>query len=268
MDEATALGLLEDEAIELDSAALQLAGLDHPDVDLDPYLETLGAITDQLAQAGASAHRPSEQADALAFVLGATHGFTGDRASYDDPDNADMIRVLDRRRGLPVSLSILYVAAARRVGWAAEVLNTPGHVLIRVGGDTEEPLLLDPFSDGAIVGADALARLLSGVLGGNAVPSSEHLAPMTNRGVLVRLLLNQATRAEAAGRPRRALTLFERITGFAPDNAHGWWERARLQLVHRDVAGARQSLSAMLEVTRDPAVRAHVGAALDSIAGG
>lgn len=266
MNKVAALGLLEDEAIELDSAALQLAALDHPGVDLDPYLDLLGEITDALGEAGRLAHQPNEQAEALAGVLGERYGFTGDRASYDDPDNADLLRVLDRRRGLPVSLSLLYVAGARRLGWPAEVLNTPGHVLIRVGRETE-PLLLDPFNDGAKVGPAALARLLSGVLGGRVEATSDHLAPMTNRGVLVRLLLNQAIRAERAGDAARALTLFERITAIAPDNAHGWWERARLQLVRRNLAGARSSLSAMLEITREPGIRAHVLAALDALSG-
>ena len=63
-------------------------------------------------------------------------GFAGDADSYDAPLNADLIRVLDRRRGLPVSLSLLYVAAARRIGWTAHALNTPysgGHILDRHG---------------------------------------------------------------------------------------------------------------------------------------
>lgn len=262
----TALGLLEDEVIELDAAALQLAALDHPKVDLQSYYDLLGDATGRLAASGASARRQAEQADALAALFAGELGFTGDRANYDDPANADLIRVIDRRRGLPVSLSILYVAAARRIGWAAEVLNTPGHVLIRVGPETE-PLLLDPFNDGAVVGPETLARLLASALGGRALPASEHLAPMSNRAVLVRLLLNQATRAEAAGKPGRALALFERITAVAPGDGHGWWERARLQLVAEDVAGARGSLSAMLEVTREPALRAHVLAALDALSG-
>lgn len=267
MEAITPLGLLEDDAIELDVAALQLAQLDHPEADLGAYVETLTDIANALSEASREAETPSERADALAAVLGGGFGFTGDRKTYDDPANADLMQVIDRRRGLPVSLGLLYVAAARRLGWPAEVLNTPGHVLIRVGGETD-PLLLDPFNDGAVVGADALQRLLSGVLGGRVSPTVEHLAPMTNRGVLVRLLLNQATRAEKAGDPVRALTLFERITVIAPGNAHGWWEHARLQLTGQDVAGARSSLSAMLEVTRDAAVRAHVLAALDALSGG
>lgn len=267
MDDIVALGLMEDEAIALDIAALQLAALDHPGVAIEPYMEVLSDITERLVAAGGAAQRPAEQAEALARVLAGEFGLTGDRESYDDPDNADLIRVMDRRRGLPVSLSILYVAAARRLGWPAEVLNTPGHVLIRIGAETDQ-VLADPFNDGAIVGPGQLAALLASVLGASAARADEHLAPMTNRATLVRLLLNQATRAEAGGNPQRALTLFERMTAVAPSNAHAWWERARLQFVHGDPAGARASLSAMLEVTRDADLREHIFATLDALAGG
>jgi thioredoxin-like negative regulator of GroEL len=89
---------------------------------------------------------------------------------------------------------------------------------------------------------------------------------MANRAVLVRLLLNQASRAERAGDSRRALILYARMTNVAPDNADGWWELARLQLGTRDVVAARHSLSAMLEVTRDPERRERVSAVLEAIA--
>ena len=127
-------------------------------------------------------------------------------------------------------------------------------------------MLIDPFNGGTTVGLRTLAALLSTV-GPVDVAASEHLSPMSNRAVLVRLLLNQATRAERSGDRRRALTLYERMTTIAPANGHGWWERARLELVHDDVQAARSSLSAMLEMTRDPATRAHIVEALDSLAG-
>lgn len=259
------LGLLDDEAIHLDVAALEIAALDHPEVDLGDYAEILTAMTERLADLGGGAVASDARAHLLARVIGREFGFVGDRETYDDPANADMIRVIDRRRGLPVSLSMLYVAAARRMGWAADALNTPGHVLVRVGADTA-PVLIDPFAGGAIVGADRLVALLAPVLGQEAL-GSEHLAAMTNREVLVRLLMNQATRAEAAGDARRALTLYERMTDIAPGTGHAWWERARLELVHGQVAAARRSLSAMLEMTRDPERRAHIGAALATLAG-
>lgn len=260
------LGLLEDDAIVLDESALALAALDHPDLPLAPSVALLGQIAERLAALAGESTSAAARADKLANVFAGEFGFRGDRLSYDHPDNADLIRVLDRRLGLPVTLSILYVSAARRLGWEADALNTPGHVLVRLGSPTE-PVLVDPFDDGAVVGASRLAALLRQMLGPAASPSVEHLTPMTNRAVLVRLLLNQATRAEAADDRERALTLYRRMTAIAPGHANGWWERARLEFIGGDTADARASLSAMLEVTRDAGSRAHIFAALDALSG-
>ncbi|SFR97068.1 SirB1 family protein [Sphingomonas jatrophae] len=251
------LGLLDEETLLLDAAALELAALDHPDVDIAPYARILGEIAERVAEVGDDAHTSAEQARLLASVLAAEYGFTGDIDSYDDPANADLMRVIDRRCGLPVSLAILYVAAARRVGWSADALNTPGHVLVRVGADTA-PVLIDPFHDGRPVGRERLAALLASVADSNGAIDAAHVAPMSNRMVLSRLLLNQASRAEAAGDGDRARELFERMTVFAPDNAHAWWQRARLQLEGGDTAAARASLIALLEMTREPELRARV----------
>jgi regulator of sirC expression with transglutaminase-like and TPR domain len=260
------LGLIDDEAILLDAAALELAALDHPDMDLDDHVETLTAITERLAMLGGDAHSSTARATVLADVIAGEFGFVGDRVAYDDPANADLIQVMDRRRGLPVSLAILYVAAARRLSWPAHALNTPGHVLVQIGEGTA-PVLIDPFNAGRIVEPPQLAALLARVIGPDGTATSEHLAPMTNRSVLLRLLLNQATRAEQAGDHARALTLYQRMTSVVPGSGHAWWERARLELIHDDVPAARASLSAMLEMTRDPATRTHIAAALDSLPG-
>jgi regulator of sirC expression with transglutaminase-like and TPR domain len=251
-----AIGLLEDDSIDLDTSALALAAPDHPALSLDPYLEHLTDLTRKLVQTGRTATSSAEQAEAMATVLCDQCGYTGDKETYEHPDNADLIRVIDRRRGLPVSLSILYVAAARRLGWAAEILNTPGHVLVRVGAETD-PSLVDPFNGGAIVTADRLASLLR----------AEHVAPMENRAVLVRLLLNQASRAEAGGEIARALTLYERMTAIAPDHPQVWWDRARLEASTGNIHDARASLSAMLEITRDENIRNHVYSALEALSG-
>lgn len=260
------LGLLDDDAIMLDAAALELAALDHPGVSLDPHIDLLAGMTDRLIETAPAARTAAEQAAMLAEIVAGEQRFTGDRRNYDDPANADLIQVIERRRGLPVALAIIYVALARRVGWTAYALNTPGHVLGSVIAD-EETVLFDPFADGAAVDARGLAALLETALGREARLQATHLAPMSNRTVLVRLLMNQATRAEGGGDAARALTLFERITTIAPAHPHGWWERARLELAHGRRGAARASLSAMLETTRDPALRMHANTALDTLAG-
>ena len=262
------LGLLDDEEIDLDLAALELSALDHEGVDLAPYVARLDGFEAELREADSddSAETGAEQADALARILAGRHGLSGDSETYDAPLNADMIRVLDRRRGLPVSLSILYVALARRLGWTADALNVPGHVLVRVG-PSNAPVVIDPFHGGATVTPIALVELVRRSLGPSASLDQMHLAPMSNRMVLVRLLLNQATRAEQAGDNARALVVYQRMVEVAPSNGQGWWALARLQLAAGKVEDARVSLSAMLEITRDADSRANISAALEAIQG-
>jgi regulator of sirC expression with transglutaminase-like and TPR domain len=258
------LGLIDETEIELDKAALEIAALDHPEAELAGYFEQLELLARRLAAQADGARTPAEQAEVLAQVLATEFGFEGDRDTYDDPANADLIRVLDRRRGLPVSLAILYVAMARRLGWAAHALNTPGHVLVGLGARTS--VLIDPFNRGVVVRPGQLTGLLQAALGELAAIRPEHVARMSNRAVLVRLMTNQAGRAEKAGDFARALTILERITAVAPDHSFGWWERARLEQVAGDTAAARRSLSSMLETTRDPGVRTQVKSALDALA--
>jgi regulator of sirC expression with transglutaminase-like and TPR domain len=257
------LGLIEEDEIALDGAALSLALLDHPGTELATYDDLLDAIKTRLDLVGSDAEAPAERAEALAAVLGGEFGFVGDAETYDDPANADLIRVLDRRRGLPVSLSILWVATARRLGWSADVLDVPGHVLVVIGTEAA-PVIVDPFARGVRVGAKRLTALVEALAGnGRAVT---HVATMPNRAVLVRLLQNQASRAEQAGNGRRALELYVRMTTMAPAYLNAWWERARLELADHEVAAARGSLSAMLEITRDPELRHRVTKTLDALA--
>ncbi len=255
------LGLIDEEDIALDEAALSLALLDHSEADLAPYYDLLDAIETRLDLVGCDAETPAERADALAAVLAGEFGFAGDTVTYDDPANADLISVLDRRQGLPVSLSILWVAMARRLGWSADLLDVPGHVLVVIGADAV-PVIVDPFAAGVRVDAEQLAALVQASSMGRAVT---HVAAMPNRAVLLRLLQNQASRAERSGKGRRALELYVRMTTMAPAYPHAWWERARLELVDQDITAARGSLSAMLEITRDPDLRRRVNDTLKAL---
>lgn len=258
------LGLVDDCDIILDVAALQLSALDHEGCDLTPYEAQLSDVAERLSCAR-NVGAPTEQAVALSETLHGQLGFAGDVESDNAPINADMISVMRRRRGLPVSLAILYVSAARRMGWTAFALNTPKHVLLRVGSD-DDSVLIDPFRGGATVSGELLASLV--LQGDDSFDSgiAAALAPMSNRMTLVRLLLNQASRAEHDGDTVRAQMMMERIITIAPEFGQGWWHYARLQLGSGDNRGARHSLVSMQEVTLDQARRQQISQLLDRIA--
>ena len=266
MDDAVALlGLLDDDAILLDEAALAIAALDRPGIDLAPYTERLGTMASEIFTRGSRLSGARDRAELLADVIADDHGFHGDTENYDDPANADLISVMDRGQGLPVALSILYVALARRVGWEAHPLNTPGHVLVRMGSEPSS-VVQDPFAGGAVLDDRGVARLIARMLGSHVVPEPGHFVPLSNRSALVRLLSNQATRARRNGDLVRALELHERMTAFAPSYTALWWEKARIEQLLGRAAEARASLGAMLETTRDGVIRSRVRAALDALA--
>ncbi len=179
-DPIARLGLLDDDDIVLDQAALLLASLDHPGVNLAPYHDVLDDKTERIAELGADAQLASDQAHVLAAVIAEESDFVGDAETYDDPANADLIRVIDRRRGLPVALAILYVALARRQGWRADALNTPGHVLVRIGKPPAN-VVIDPFGGGAVVGTGAVAALAVGTAGTRRASPLEPVEALSKR---------------------------------------------------------------------------------------
>lgn len=139
----------------LDELALALAAQFGP-VDAPAALAHLDALASEVRT---SAGTPAEQVDALVDVLARRHGFEGDREDYDHPDNSMLHVVLERRRGLPILLSVVYVEVARRAGIPLAGFGLPGHYVCGHVA-TEPPLLVDPFNDGARVHADVPAELV------------------------------------------------------------------------------------------------------------
>lgn len=137
----------------VDELALALAA-EFDEVDDVAALARLDELGEEVAVQRAARSGPSAGVDALREVLGVRHGFCGEREYYDDPRNSMLDIVLERRRGLPILLSVLYVATARRAGILLEGVGLPGHY---VAGDfaCEPPLLLDPFERGASMQAQS-----------------------------------------------------------------------------------------------------------------
>jgi regulator of sirC expression with transglutaminase-like and TPR domain len=229
------VGAQTDEAIDLAEAALALASLDQPERDLAPYRAHLAAL---VRDVGAAAQKPGVAPyAALRDVLVGAYGYTGDRDSYDALDNADLMRVIDRRRGLPVALSILWLHAARAQGWGAAGINFPSHFLIRI--DSGDPTILDPFNDGRALSPPTLRALLKQVAGERMELTPAHCAEIGNRVILLRLQNNIKLRLLRAERMPEALSIAERMVLIAPQEGGLWQDCA---VLHRAVGNLKSAL--------------------------
>ncbi len=204
------LDLLE-AALTMSELQQREAGESGP-IDLAPYRQQVAAMAGSVADL---VRRRGAGPDRLAEVIARAYAYRGDSETYDDLQNADLVRVIERRKGLPVALSILYLHVARQQDWDAEGLAFPGHFLIRVEIDGARHVI-DPFHDGAERDAAQLHDLLRKVLGPEAELSPAHFDPVPDRDVLLRLENNVRLRlAKREDWPAAARSL-ERMLAIAP----------------------------------------------------
>jgi regulator of sirC expression with transglutaminase-like and TPR domain len=143
----------------LDELALSIAA-EFRSVDAGAVLGRLDALGVELTEAlRECSPAPWVQASALADLLGGQYGFRGDRQEYDRPENSMLDAVLERRRGLPILLSVVYAEVARRAGVRVLGVGLPGHFVVGHFG-TAPPLLIDPFAGGGSVEASPPAHML------------------------------------------------------------------------------------------------------------
>jgi regulator of sirC expression with transglutaminase-like and TPR domain len=246
-----AVGRQPDEMIDLAEVALLLAALDYPETDLAPYRRHLAALASNLTDiAGQEKETLDGRVAALTQVLAEQHGYAGDRRTYEDLQNANLIRVVDRRKGLPVALGILYIHAARAQGWRAFGINFPGHFLIAVE-DEEERIILDPFESGMQVDLGRLQLMLKTALGADAELQPEYYASMTNRGVLLRLQNNIKKRVLDNGDNQRGAAVIEGMLTIAPELPDLWREAAELRAEIGEMRSALQALDRLLLLADD-----------------
>jgi regulator of sirC expression with transglutaminase-like and TPR domain len=245
------VGRQPDEMIDLAEAALLLGALDYPDTELAPYRRHLAALASNLADTAAQEHETLDgRVAALTQVLAEQHGYAGDRRTYDDLQNANLVRVIDRRKGLPVALGILYIHTARAQGWRAAGINFPGHFLISVEDD-EERIILDPFEGGMQVDLARLQLMLKTALGADAELQPEYYASMTNRGVLLRLQNNIKKRVLDTGDSARGAAVIDGMLAIAPEIPDLWREAAELRAELGEMRSALNALDRLLLLSDD-----------------
>jgi len=234
------LGHAGDGPHDIARAALMLAALDHPALPLEPFRAHLNEIADAMKTQAPMITRVADGAQALAILLTTRYGYDGDQLRYEDPKNADLIQVIERRRGLPVSLGILYMHAARAAGMIASGLNTQSHFLVRIGLRHDD-VTIDPFNGGVALEA------------GTALPAQlgdAHLAQtVSDTDVLLRLQNNLKIRALEKDDAKRALEIAARMAIIAPKRPDVWFDLGRLNENAGVLGAARKAYERCLERT-------------------
>jgi regulator of sirC expression with transglutaminase-like and TPR domain len=223
--ELAAVGRTEGMTLDLAEVALLLAAYERPEVELGPARRHLAEIS--------ALARAARQPDLVAAVTVANVvlferlGYRGDSETYDDLRNADLVQVIERRRGLPVALGILHIHAARAQNIGAYGINAPGHFLTEVAAGGRR-VLCDPFHGGRPLDDAALASLFGPDPTVPAELATGAYPPMADRDVLLRLQNNVKIRALAAGDRERAIRALESMVLVAPGAAAAWRELSGL----------------------------------------
>jgi len=245
------LGLAKGERHDLATAALMLAALDRPEKKLAPFRAHLSELA-QAVRAEADFARDAEgAAEALASVIAGHYGYEGERSDYDDPRNADLMSVIERRRGLPVALGILYIHAARACRMDACGLFAPGHFLLRIGARGSEAVI-DPFNNGAVVDRERMnmprfgARLHLAESG--STDRTDAFTPVGDGEVLLRLQNNIKNRALKTRDTPRAIEILRRMTLISPRRSVLWLELGRLQESTGALSAARNAYESCLRL--------------------
>jgi len=222
-----------DAELDLASAALWLAAEEYPKLDPQIYLGRLESLAERVRVA--HRRRPGAYAalDALRAVLVEEQNIGGNPHDYYDPRNSFLNEVLDRRVGIPISLSLVWIEVARRAGIALEGVNLPGHFVVRLV-DRHEPLLVDPFCDGLVLTAEECEDRLRQTQGDDARLTPEDLVAASSKQILVRTLNNLRLIYVETEDYGRALAVLDRLVLIVGDTPRLRRDRgllfARLQI--------------------------------------
>lgn len=232
--------------IRLASAALLFARDAYPSLEVAGYLAQLDRMADRVQ--AAAGREPLERLAAMREIICIQEEFRGNTDEYFDPRNSYLNEVLDRRQGIPISLSAVWLDVARRLEWPLVGVNFPGHFLLKYEAD-KGPIYVDAFAQGAVLGElEIRSRLTAPLCRGKRIPP-EYLATAGTKAILMRMLNNLLGIHLQQCNWQAAEPVLARQVALCPDDADLWFRLGQvyvsLHQCHKAVACLEQSLELM-----------------------
>jgi len=227
--------------VDVARAALYLAQEEYAELAIETYLDRLDQMAADLQPHLPDSGYPLKMIQAINHYLFEKLGFAGNTAAYYDPRNSFLNDVLDRRLGIPITLSVVYLELARRVGFPMAGVGLPGHFLIRPTLE-DMAIFVDPFHQGDILFAEDCQLRINQIYGEAAHLSPHHLENLAPREVLTRMLMNlklvylrQRDVPRALGAIERVLMLHPEAVGERRDRGLLHYQQGQLDLAQRDL---------------------------------
>jgi regulator of sirC expression with transglutaminase-like and TPR domain len=258
-----------EDKMDLGRAALTLAAVDYPDLDIDVYLARIdGLAAEAQARLGSEADVYRTIA-VLNDVLFRQHGFRGNRDDYFDPRNSFLNEVLDRRTGIPISLCVLYMEVAQKIALPLQGVGFPGHFLIKYRSVNEE-IVIDPFNQGEIRSRKHLQTMLNRLFGDRVSFDPEFLAATSKKQILRRMLNNLQLIYLRENDLIKGLSIVERLLVLDPTSAVGIRDRgiiySRLECFKQALEDLQTYLSLAPQAADADAIRGQITGLMRQVA--
>ena len=234
---------LPEDEIDLQRAALYIAGEEYPGLDVDAYLLAMDEMAQQVKASVGETADLEELARGLNAWFFDELGFSGNAGDYYSPQNSFLNRVVDTRVGIPITLSVLYLGLAGRLGLHCQGVGMPGHFLVNV---RDLDLYMDPFHAGQLLSAADCRRLAEQLFGQQFEWDDSYLAPTTSLRILERMLNNLRFIYFQLRDWLHLAPVVERMLIIDPDNTALYLVLARCQMDRGDKRAALESLESLI----------------------
>jgi regulator of sirC expression with transglutaminase-like and TPR domain len=229
---------VEDERIDLTRAALTIARTEYPDLDIERYARRVEELAQRVRTRIQDPGEPDPTMAALKFVLFQEEQFQGNRDDYYDRRNSLLNDVLDRKLGIPITLSLLYMEVARRVGFRVFGVGMPGHFLVKYYDIDGREVLIDPYNGGRVLTPQDCQRRLDEIYSGQMPLRPEFLLPVSRRQMLTRILNNLKSIYLSSRNFRKALPIVDMVLAIYPRSPEDVKQRALLRYSLGQLRGA------------------------------
>ena len=242
---------IADERLDVLRAALTFARIEYPQLDVEGYVKRVENLSARVAAKVREPGDPAQSIAALNEVLFHEEMFRGNTVDYYSPRNSFLNDVLDRKLGIPITLALLYLEVARRVGFPLFGVGMPGHFLLKHYDVSGSPILIDVFERGAIVTEADCQKKLNLIYSGQLVLQPEFLMPVTRRQMLTRMLNNLKTIYLSQRNFRMALQIVDLVLVIYPRSPEDVKQRAVLRYNLDDLSGALKDFEDYVKMSPD-----------------